>query len=97
MTIETKIRGLLVITILTLLWMTIMWNNDISRIKKQDLEISKLKVEVDSLKNLSDSLAMENFPILTQLGRYEIAYEIFNERNPKAASQYGDIISNETE
>jgi hypothetical protein len=97
MTIETKIRGLLVITILTLLWMTIMWNNDISRIKKQNLEISKLKVEVDSLKNLSDSLAMENFPILTQLGRYEIAYEIFKERNPKAASQYGDIISNETE
>ena len=40
---------------------------------------------------------MENFPILTQLGRYEIAYEIFKERNPKAASQYGDIISNETE
>jgi hypothetical protein len=40
---------------------------------------------------------MELFPIQIELGRYQVAYEIFMERNPKAASQYGDIISQETE
>jgi hypothetical protein len=32
-----------------------------------------------------------------ELNRYEIAYRIFTERNPKAAEQYGNIISDETE
>ena len=40
---------------------------------------------------------MENFPCQIELNRYKIAYEIFIERNPKAASQFGDIISDETE
>jgi hypothetical protein len=42
-------------------------------------------------------LYAELFPIQIELGRYQVAYEIFAERNPKAAEQYGDIISNETE
>jgi hypothetical protein len=61
------------------------------------MEISKLKLKVDSLQNLSDSIRMEIFPTEVELGRYQIGYEIFMERNPKAASQYSDIISNETE
>ena len=40
---------------------------------------------------------MELLPVQIELGRYQVAYEIFVERNPKAASQYGDIISQETE
>ena len=52
---------------------------------------------IDSLQNLVDSLYSENFPCQVELNRYQIAYEIFVKRNPKAASQYGDIISNETE
>lgn len=52
---------------------------------------------IDSLQNVADSLYAENFPCQVELNRYRIAYEIFMERNPKAAKQYGDIISEETE
>ena len=52
---------------------------------------------IDSLQKVADSLHAENFPCQVELGRYQMAYEIFMERNPKAAKQYGDIISEETE
>ena len=52
---------------------------------------------IDSLQNVVDSLQAENFPCQVELGRYQMAYQIFMERNPKAAKQYGDIISEETE
>lgn len=79
----------------------------------QQRELSKLRSErkievlgggdiakaetIDSLQKLSDSLYNEILPVQIELGRYKVAYEIFVERNPKAASEYGDIISNETE
>ncbi len=59
-------------------------------------DIEKGKI-IDSLQNLSDSLYNENYPCQIELGRYQMAYHILLERNPKAAKQYGDIISNETE
>ena len=52
---------------------------------------------IDSLQKVVDSLHAENFPCQIELGRYQVAYQIFMERNPKAAKQYGDIISQETE
>jgi len=52
---------------------------------------------IDSLQNMVDSLHDEAFSSHVELGRYQIAYEIFMERNPKAAKQYGTIISEETE
>lgn len=55
------------------------------------------KAERDSIQKASDSLYNENFPCQIELGRYQVAYEIFMERNPKAAKQYGTIISEETE
>jgi hypothetical protein len=59
-------------------------------------DISKTHT-IDSLQHLVDSLYDENYPCQIELNRFKIAYEIFLRRNPKAASQYGDIISNETE
>ena len=59
-------------------------------------DIEKGKI-IDSLQNLTDSLHAENFPCQVELTRYQTAYEIFMERNPKAAQQYGTIISEETE
>jgi hypothetical protein len=52
---------------------------------------------IDSLQNVIDSLHNENFPCQIELNRYQIAYELFMERNPKAAKEYGTIISEETE
>jgi hypothetical protein len=79
----------------------------------QQRELSKLRKEtkidvvvggdiqkaqtIDSLQKVADSLYAENFPCQIELNRYQIAYEIFMERNPKAAKEYGSIISEETE
>lgn len=74
-----------------------MWNKSDGMVKKQKVEIQKLTSENDSLRIAADSLHGENFPCQIELGRYQVAYEIFMERNPKAAQQYGTIISEETE
>lgn len=55
------------------------------------------KAECDNLKRQVDSLHAENYPCQIELSRYQTAYEIFLKRNYKAATQYGDIISQETE
>lgn len=60
-------------------------------------EVEKYKMELDSIQRVNDSLSNVLFPIEIELGRYQVAYSIFMERNPKAASQYGTIISEETE
>ena len=78
-------------------------NNKIKKLESQekievyiggDIEKGRL---IDSLQNLTDSLHAENYPCQIELNRYQIAYQIFMERNPKAAKQYGTIISEETE
>lgn len=75
---------------------------ELHKLKKEKFEfiqggdISKSQT-IDSLKHLSDSLYMELFPTQIELGRYQVAFEIFAERNPKAAEQYAEIISSETE
>jgi hypothetical protein len=53
--------------------------------------------KIDSIQYVVDSLHNENYPCQIELSRYEVAYQIFMKRNPKAAHQYGTIISNETE
>lgn len=99
---EKKIRIAFTITILALLWALIRMEQYKSLSEKPPVEvvgggdISKAQT-IDSLQHVIDSLYMENFPCQVELGRYQVAYEIFMKRNPKAASQYGDIISQETE
>jgi hypothetical protein len=97
MTTETKLKIGFVLSILTSLWLTVMWNNSIVDVKDKELQITQLTKQVDSLEVLSDSLKVELFPAEVELGRYQVAYELFTQRNPKAASQFGDIISDETE
>jgi len=60
-------------------------------------ELIAIKKTMDSLKIDNDSLYSENFPCQIELSRFQTAYQIFLRRNPKAASQLGDIISDETE
>lgn len=78
-------------------------NNKIKKLESQDKievfiggDIEKGRI-IDSLQNMVDSLHDENYPCQIELNRYQIAYQIFMERNPKAAKQYGTIISEETE
>jgi len=57
----------------------------------------KLKLEKIQLQKKIDSLEGEIFVSELKLFRLERAYEIFEEENPQASSQLGDIISDETE
>lgn len=97
MKIFNDIRFYIVITVLSLIWGV---NQTIS--KKESIEplknkIDSLNVSVKKLEFEKDSIYWELFPTQVELGRYQVAYEIFMERNPKAAEQYGTIISEETE
>ncbi len=94
---EKTLRILVVVFALSFLYTLVMLSNEDIDLKKRNLEIQKLTNQVDSLQKKSDSLYSELFPNQIELNRYQIAYELFMERNPKAASQYGDIISQETE
>lgn len=87
----------IVLLSLFLLFFTILWYKNVLKLQKQVLVNKELTNKVYSLQELTDSLNMELLPVQIELGRYQVAYEIFVERNPKAASQYGDIISQETE
>ena len=64
---------------------------------KAQAEIKVYQVKCDSLQHISDSLYSELQPVQIELGRMQTAYDIFLDKNYKAAMQYGDIISNETE
>jgi hypothetical protein len=90
MTTETKLRGGLVLTILVLLWLTVMWSNGVTTIKEQ-------KNTIDSLTNLSDSLRDESFIHFVEAGRYEIALEIYKDKNPKAVEEIELIKTTQTE
>ena len=64
---------------------------------KAKKETQVYKAKCDSLQHVADSLHWELLPTQIELGRREVAFDIFMERNPKAAKQYDNIISSETE
>ena len=90
MTTETKLRAGLVLSILTTLWLTVMWNNSIITVNQQ-------KNKIDSLTNISDSLHDESFIHFTEASRYEIALEIYKDINPKAVEEIELIKTTQTE
>ena len=90
MTTETKLRGGIVLSLLTLLWVTVMWSNSAITVKTQEKTI-------DSLTNISDSLRDESFIHFVEAGRYEIALEIYKDKNPKAVEEIELIKITQTE
>jgi hypothetical protein len=53
--------------------------------------------QIKILENRVDSLLDANHYLQIELNRYQTGYLIFINRNPKAANQLGQIISDETE
>jgi hypothetical protein len=90
MTTETKLKAGLVFSILTSLWLTVMWNNSIMTVNEQ-------KNKIDSLTNISDSLHGESFIHFTEAARYEMALEIYRDVNPKAVEEIELIKTTQTE
>lgn len=94
---NTSLRIAFVICFLLLIITFITLNKSNMVLKEKNLELQQVQLQKDSLQKVCDSLYNENYPCQIELSRFQIAYKIFLERNPKAASQYGDIISEETE
>lgn len=90
MTTETRMKTAFVLSILTSLWLIVMWNNSVITVKEQ-------KQTIDSLTNISDSLRDESFIHFVEAGRYEMALEIYREKNPKAVEEIELIKTTQTE
>jgi hypothetical protein len=90
MTTETRLKTAFVFSVLTSLWLTVMWNNSIGTVNKQ-------KNTIDSLTQVSDSLHDESFIHFTEFSRYEMALEIYKEKNPKAVEEIELIKKTQTE
>ena len=65
--------------------------------KEHNKELIVLRDSLNLLRQEKDSLYAELYPVEIELGRFHVAFRILEDRNPKAAEQFGDIISNETE
>lgn len=94
---EKSLRITIVVLLISLIYLTIMSSNKNEEFKQQKIVINELNSRVDSIKKVSDSLYDLNFPCQIELGRFQVAYQIFLRKNPNAAMEFGDIISNETE
>jgi len=95
---NTAARITVVIFSLALIWAWYRIEYALSANKIQcETQVRSLTHQVDSLNWLADSLRDEAFTSHVELGRFEMALEIFLERNPKAAAEYSTIISEETE
>jgi hypothetical protein len=90
MTTETRLKSAFVLSILTSLWLIVMWNNSVITVKEQ-------KNTIDSLTNISDSLRDESFIHFVEASRYEIALEIYKDKNPKAVEEIELIKTTQTE
>jgi len=84
------IKFYLVLTILVAIFMGILFQKSIVRENKLKTELSRTKQEMDSLQTYL-------FLFETEYNRFAMAYDMFYERNPKAAEEFDHILSNETE
>jgi len=90
MNLNNFFRISFVILGVSLLWA---WSN----LRDEKKKNKNLLEKNSSLKKQFDSLENEIFVLELKLFRHERAYEIFEEKNPEASSQFSDIISDETE
>ena len=60
-------------------------------------EQSRYYNTIDSLNEQVDSLNQEIFLKQITIGRYEVAFDMFKEQNPKAAQEFELILSTKTE
>ena len=100
MKILTQIRFYLVIVTLAFLGLLVNYINlkdELTKCQTEKGYIPGGDIEKAELQNTIDSLSSELFIKQTEIGRYEITYEVFKERNPKGAKQFDDILSHETE
>ena len=100
--IKNNTESLVIIGLFSLLAICYLQQKELTRLRKTNLDFVEqgivAKAEVtDSLLHLVDSLNYELLPKDIELGRYQVAFDIFAEQNPKAAEEYAEILSTRTE
>lgn len=88
--IRNQFGAMFVAATLVALWLMVMSSN-------QSIEIKEVSYQRDSLMRLSDSLNSELFVEKCMNGRYELTLDYLQEVNPKAAKEFNDYLSHETE
>jgi len=95
---DKSLRFLVVILVLFSIWVVIRNTSDRYKINKlHESEVKSLKDSILLIKSEKDSLYSELYPCEIELNRFQVAFRILEDRNPKAAEEYGNIISDETE
>jgi len=86
-------------TMLALLYTVYGYRQQNEKLKKEVTFVSDsvLIHNVDSLTKLVDSLNDEAFSANNAMGRYELSLQHLEEVNPKAAKQFNDYLTHETE
>ena len=86
-------------TMLALLYTVYGYRQQNEKLKKEVTFVSDsvLTHNVDSLTKLVDSLNNEAFSANNAMGRYELSLQHLEDVNPKAAKQFNDYLTNETE
>ena len=74
---------------------------DLNRTSKDNIKLRSRNelISEDKIKVVleRDSLELENFILQTKIGRYETSLEYLNEKHPKAAKDFENYLSTQTE
>jgi hypothetical protein len=89
-------------TLLALLYTVYGYREQNEKLKSERDGLTKHMVNSHNMsggnnQNIVDSLQEELFLLQTQNGRYELSLQHLEEVNPKAAKQFNDYLTNETE
>jgi hypothetical protein len=100
MSLETRLRAGIAMLLLSLVILTFFYfqqRDELMRCKDgQDFFLGG-DIEKQELINQRDSLQSELFVTSTQLGRYEVAFELFKEKNKTGAEEFDLILTTQTE
>lgn len=69
----------------------------VSTIDLSQRKIDSLNMRIKFLERERDSLFSSLYPCEIELNRFHVGFRILEDKNPQAARQFGDIISDETE
>ena len=84
-------------TTMALLYVIYGQNEQLTKLKSEQVKVYNVPLAVDSLQNIVDSLNSEVFILQTQIGRYELSLEHLDEVNPKAGKEFQNFMEHETE
>ena len=84
-------------TTMALLYVIYGQNEQLTKLKSEQVKVYNVPLAVDSLQNIIDSLEAETFSAQTQNGRYELSLEHLYEVNPKAGKEFSNFMELETE